>query len=110
MKKYLVLFQSHLSIEEQMKASHEDMQKGMDLWVKWFEAHRQSIVDHGAPLGDETTITKKGSSRPTTFIGGYSILQGDTSDAVKAMLADHPHFMVEGNSIEVLEVLPTPGM
>jgi hypothetical protein len=31
-------------------------------------------------------------------------------DAARTLLSDHPHFMMEGNSIEVLELMPMPGM
>jgi len=66
--------------------------------------------EQGAPTGNEINVTKAGSSKPKTFIGGYSLLQAEDADAVKSMLSDHPHFMMEGNSIEVLEVMPMPGM
>lgn len=111
MKKYLVLYMSPVSAEEQMQnASPEDMQKGMEPWVKWFDTHKQAIVEMGVPTGNEMNVTKTGSSRPKTYISGYSILQAEDVDAVKSMLVDHPHFMVEGNSIEVLEMMQMPGM
>src|SRR5690349_21294080 len=111
MSKFLVLYLSPVSAEQQMQnASPEDMQKGMEPWMKWFGAHTQAIVDQGAPTGNELNVTKTGSSKPHTFIGGYSILQAEDAAAVKAMLADHPHFMMGGNSIEVLEIMPMPGM
>jgi hypothetical protein len=111
MKKFLLLYVSPVSAEQQMQtASPEDMQKGMEPWVRWFDAHKQALVEMGTPTGNEMNVTKAGSSRPTTFIGGYSIVQADDLDAAKAMLSDHPHFMMEGNSIEVLELMPMPGM
>src|SRR5205814_8850048 len=111
MKKFLLLYLSPVSAEQQMQtASPEDMQKGMEPWVRWFDAHKQEIVEMGTPTGNEMNVTKAGSSRPKTYIGGYSILQAEDIDAAKAMLSDHPHFMMEGNSIEVLELMPMPGM
>ena len=32
-------------------------------------------------------ITKAGSSKPTTYIGGYSIVQAEDMDAVKTLLS-----------------------
>ena len=111
MKKYLLLYLSPVSAEQQMQtASPEDMQKGMEPWVRWFDANKQAMVEMGTPTANEMNVTKAGSSRPTTFIGGYSIVQAEDMDAVKAILSDHPHYMMEGNSIEVLELMPMPGM
>jgi hypothetical protein len=91
-------------------SSPEDMQRGMEPWVAWFDAHTQALVEMGTPTGNEMNITKAGISRPTTFIGGYTIVQADDMVAVQAILSDHPHYMMEGNSIEVLELMPMPGM
>ena len=111
MKKYLLLYLSPVSAEQQMQtASPEDMQKGMEPWVRWFDAHQQALVEMGAPTGNEMNVTKAGSSRPSTFIGGFSIVQAEDRNAVQAMLSDHPHFLMEGNSIEVLELIPMPDM
>jgi hypothetical protein len=111
MKKFLLLYLSPVSAEEQMQsASPEDMQKGMEPWVRWFDAQKQAMVEMGTPTGNELNVTKTGSSKPKTYIGGYSIVQAEDMDAVKTLLSDHPHFMMEGNSIEVLELMPMPGM
>ena len=111
MKKFLVLYMSPVSAEQQMQnASPEDMQKGMEPWVKWFDTQQQAIVEQGAPTGNELNVTKAGSSKPKTYIGGYSILQAEDMDVARTLLSDHPHFMMEGNSIEVLELMPMPGM
>ena len=111
MRNFLVLYMSPFSAEEQMQnASPEDMQKGMEPWVKWFGVHNQAIVDQGKPTGNEMNVTKTGSTKPKTFIGGYSFLQAEDADAVKSMLSDHPHFMLEGSSIEVLELMTMQGM
>jgi len=111
MKHFLLLYLSPVSAEQQLQnASPEDMQKGMEPWVRWFDTHKQALVEMGTPTGNEMHVTKTGSSRPTTFIGGYSIVQAEDMDAVQAMLSDHPHFLMDGNSIEVLELMPMPGM
>jgi len=43
-------------------------------------------------------------------IGGFSILQAESRDAVTALLKDHPHFVAPGATIEVHEFMPIPGM
>jgi hypothetical protein len=113
MKKFLVLYKSSMSAEEQMQnAKPEDGKKMMDLWMAWFQKAGSAIVDGGSPLGSDTHVDKSGNSLQHVgdYIGGYSIVQAESMDAVKAMLTNHPHFMQEGNNIEVLEMLPMPGM
>jgi hypothetical protein len=107
MKKFLLLYMSKMSPEEMMKNAQPDSMKP---WMTWFEAHKEAIVEMGTPTGNEMNVTKMGSSKPSTFIGGYTIIQAEDADAVKVLLSDHPAYMMEGNSIEVLELLPTPGM
>jgi hypothetical protein len=41
-------------------------------------------------------------------IGGYSILQADSAEALSAVLAGHPH-STWGGTIETLEMLAMPG-
>jgi hypothetical protein len=43
-------------------------------------------------------------------VGGYSILQPESKDALMKLLKNHPHFMAPDASIEVFEFLPMPGM
>ena len=37
MKKFLVLFESSVPAEEQMKAPPEQKKAGMELWMKWMQ-------------------------------------------------------------------------
>jgi hypothetical protein len=42
-------------------------------------------------------------------VGGYSILQADSAEALSKVLAGHPHTAM-GGTIQTLEFLPMPGM
>jgi len=42
-------------------------------------------------------------------IGGYSILQAESDQALAAVLDGHPH-VVWGGTIEITRALPMPGM
>ena len=53
------------------------------------------MVDSGGDSGDP--------------IGGYSILQADSHEALAKVLEDHPHRVMDG-TIETLEFLSIPGM
>lgn len=111
MKKFLVLYQSPISAAEQMaKSSPEQAKAGMDAWMSWANKAGSALVDLGSPVGNDTTVAKGAVSPGSNKIGGYSILQGESIKAITKLLEDHPHFMIPGATIQVLEALPLPGM
>ena len=111
MKQFLVLYQADASAEDQMaRATPEQAQAGMDAWMAWAGKAAGAIVELGAPLGGDRHIESGSKRAGTTPIRGYSILQGASSDDIVEVLEGHPHLMMPGASIEVLEVLPMPGM
>ena len=109
MAKYLVLYRSKVSAAEQMEgASPEDAQAGMEAWMQWAGKVGNAMVDMGSPL---QTVATVGGSSDGPYIGGFSVLEADSSDAAQALVDGHPHLMSPGDpSIEVLEFLPVPGM
>jgi hypothetical protein len=112
MKKFLVLYKAPTTAFDQMKkATPEQQQAGMQAWMSWSQKAGGSIVDMGAPLGKSLRVTKGGGASPATNdLGGYSILQGESKEALAASLKDHPHFMMPDGSIEIVELMPIPGM
>ena len=111
MKKFLVLYSSSVSAAEQMKsATPEQAKAGMEAWMAWAQKAGPAIVDLGMPLGSPLKITGAAASPSDSKVAGFSILQGESSDAVSALLRGHPHTMAPGAWIDVLELLPLPGM
>lgn len=111
MKRFLVLYQSAASAEEQMaRATPEQAKAGMDAWMAWAGKAASAIVDLGAPLGAGQHVESASRSAGATQIRGYSVLQAGSGDEVVRLLEGHPHLMMPGASIEVLEALPMPGM
>lgn len=111
MKKFLVLYKAPASGFEQMKSSTPEQQKaGMDAWMAWGKKAAASIVDMGAPLGKSLRVTKGGSSPAANDLGGFSILQAESKEALADTLNGHPHFMTPEGFIEVIELMPIPGM
>jgi hypothetical protein len=106
LKKFMVLYMAPVSAEVQMNVSPEEMKKGMDTWNAWYKKCGKAIVDMGAPLGKGACLDKKGSAKGQTQVTGYTIIQAKDMEAAKAMLIDHPHFMLPKASIEVLEIMP----
>ncbi|HVU05034.1 MAG TPA: hypothetical protein VHE30_24965 [Polyangiaceae bacterium] len=111
MKKFLILYKAPTaSFEQAMKSTPEQQKAGMDAWMKWGKKAESSIVDMGAPLGKSLRVTPKGASPVVNDLGGYSILQGESKEAVAKLLEGHPHFMMADGTIEVVELMPIPGM
>jgi hypothetical protein len=112
MKKFLVLYKAPTSAFEQMQKSTPEQQKaGMDAWMAWSKKAASSIVDMGGPLGKSVSVTKDGVASPASNdLGGFSILQAESKEALADGMKGHPHFMMPGGSIEIVELMPLPGM
>src|SRR5579862_5038815 len=100
MKKFLVLYKAPTSAFEQMKKATPEQQKaGMDAWMAWSKKAAGSIVDMGAPLGKSLRVTTGGASPATNELGGFSIMQAESAEALAEALKGHPHFMMPGGFI-----------
>jgi hypothetical protein len=111
MKKFLVLYRAPSTSFELMKNATPEQQKaGMDAWMAWGSKAQSNIVDMGAPLGKSLKVTKGGSAPTTNDLGGYSVLQAESKEALAKQLEGHPHFLTPEGTIEVIEIMPIPGM
>ena len=100
MAKFLVLYRAEVSAQEQMaQATPEQAQAGMDAWMGWAGKAGDAIVDLGSPLAPV------GGADAT--LGGYSVLQADSAEAVSSVLEGHPHLQI--GTIDVHECLEMPG-
>lgn len=110
MKKFIVLYKSDQNPEDMMRnQTPEQMKSGMEMWMGWSKKAGNALVDLGSPLGSGQIVTKSGGSKAPLGVSGYSVMQAESMDAVKAKLKDHPHFMTPGMStIEVYEIMPLP--
>ena len=102
----MILYMAPVTAEAQMNVSPDDMKKGMEPWNAWFKKCGKAIVDMGAPLGKGMHFSKRGSSKGKTEITGYTIVQAEDIEGVKAIVEGHPHFMLPKASIEVFEIMP----
>lgn len=101
MKKFLILYRSPVSAEEQMATgTPEDAAKGMEAWMAWGAAAGDAMVDFGVPLSDS-------EGGADGYIGGFSILQAESAEELGKLIDNHPHRQV--GTIQVLEFLPAPG-
>jgi hypothetical protein len=113
MKKFVVLYMaSGPEFEKMMKnPTPEQKKKGMDAWMNWMNANKTSIVEGGAPLGKTKRVDSNGASNTKNEIGGYSVVQAESHDAATKIFGkDHPHLQMPGAWIEIIEIMPLPGM
>lgn len=113
MKKFLVLYKASTeAFQQMMKNSTPEQQKaGMEAWMTWSKKAASSIVDMGGPLGKSLRVTKGGAATPVVNdLGGYSIMQAESKEALAASMKDHPHFRMPDSSIEIVELMSIPGM
>lgn len=112
MKKFLVLYRASQSgFEQMMKSTPEQQKAGMDAWMAWSTRAASALVDMGAPLGKAIKVTKSGDvSASPNDLGGYSVMQAESKEALAAQLREHPHFMMPDGWIEIVDIMAIPGM
>ncbi len=102
----MLLYMAPVAAEVQMNVSPEEMKKGMEPWLAWYNKHGKAIIDQGAPLGKSECVDTKGSVKGQTQVTGYTIMEAKDLDTAKKLVADHPHLMMPKASIEILEIMP----
>ncbi|MBA3458768.1 MAG: hypothetical protein H0T46_02325 [Deltaproteobacteria bacterium] len=114
MKKFLVLYKASAeAFQQAMKDSTPEQQKaGMEAWMKWSQKAGPSLLDMGGPLGKSARVATNGEvSTVVNDLGGYSVMQAESREALAGSLKEHPHLtMMAGSSIEVVEIMPIPGI
>ena len=111
MKKYMALYMATAAaIDEMMKATPEQMKAGMDEWTKWGKSNEGVIVDFGAPLGKTKRLTADGLSDTRNDITGYSVVKGESPEALAKIFKGNPHLQMKGTWIELIECMEIPGM
>ena len=106
MKKFIALYKAPVdAMANAGNATKEEQAAAMQAWLTWRDNNLENIVDFGAPLLPGNNLNGNGAWQATpSEIGGYSILQGESSEAVQALFKDHPHLnWVPGCSIELQE-------
>jgi hypothetical protein len=65
-----------------------------------------AVVDIGAPCTHPQKYEAKATTKGDYTIGGFSIFQAESNDALSKVLDGHPHFSMPGSAIEVHEIVP----
>jgi hypothetical protein len=91
-------------------ATPEEMQASMAEWMAWRdEAVKSTKFDWGMPLQGVSQVTTSEIKATSSNVSGYSTMEGD-KDTITELLRSHPHLKRPGATIDVLEMLPMPGM
>jgi hypothetical protein len=85
--------------------------QGMAAWHAWVEKHRAVIVDMGGPLGKTKQVSGSGVDAASNELSAFTVVRADSHEAAAALFENHPHFSIfPGDSVEIMPILPIPGM
>lgn len=114
MQKFLVLYMAPAAmIAEWMQKSpeerkaEEDKMKGE--WDAWMKKHGSSLKET-AGAGKTKRVTKEGVTDTKNDIMMFSMVEGESHEAVAKLFENHPHFGIPEASIEIMPVNELPGM
>jgi hypothetical protein len=71
----------------------------MAAWTSWFEELGDSVVDHGNPTFESTTL---GNCGATTRLGGFSLVRADDLESAVAMAKGCPALDAGGVEVGVI--------
>lgn len=94
--------------ETERRAKEQD---GIAAWKNWVEKNSSAVAEMGGPLGKTKKVTQKGIEDVSNEMGAFMVVRADSHEAAAKLFENHPHFMnFPGESVEVMPVLPIPGM
>ena len=97
------------ALDDETRATQEEA--GIAAWQDWAMKNQKAISDMGAPLGATKRVDAEGISRTKNSLTAYTVIEAETHEAAAKLFLDHPHFKIfPGDSIEIIECLPLPGM
>lgn len=116
MKQFLAVYTGTPASFEKWKALDENErkkreEKGMKAWMDWSMTHAAATVVEGGPLGKTKRAGPDGISDIKNNLSGYVVVKAASHEAAARMFEKHPHFTIFlGDSVEIMECLPIPGM
>jgi len=86
-------------------------QEGMAGWKAWAEKHQHAIANMGGPLGKTKKVSPRGIEDIANEMGAFTVVKAASHEEAAKMFENHPHFTIfPGERVEVMPVLPIPGM
>jgi hypothetical protein len=110
MSKFILLYNGPATPPEQM--DEELVQKIMGNWKTWMEKLGPAMVDMGQPMANGKSVVDDGSDKQALELSGYSIIEAADLDEAVKLVEGHPFLSDKTGkfSVEVFELMPTPGM
>ena len=86
-------------------------QEGIAAWKAWIERHQAAVVGMGGPLGKTKKVSQAGIDDVSNALSGFIVVRANSHEAAARLFENHPHFTIfPGEAVEVMPVLPIPGM
>lgn len=93
------------------KTRNQRIQAGTEAWGGWQRDHVGIIAEEGGPLGKTKRVTSAGIADISNNLGGYVVIEAESHEAAARLFLNHPHFTIfPGDGVEIMEVMPIPGM
>ncbi len=89
----------------QMAATDEERQQQMAAWTAWFASLGEAVVEGGHPFGESRNITASGSGSVASPLGGYSVFQAASLDAVSELAKGCPVLEAADGAVEVYQAI-----
>jgi hypothetical protein len=101
--------QAWLALSDDERRKRE--QEGIAAWTAWAQKHQASIATMGGPLGKTKKVSERGIEDVTNELGAFTVVTAESHEAAAKLFENHPHFTIfPGESVEIMPVLPIPGM
>ena len=114
MSKYIVLYcapaaalEAWMQQPEEVRKADEEKMKGE--WDAWMSAHGANLKET-AGAGKTKRVTAEGTADVKNDVMMYSMVEGESTEAVAKMFEGHPHFGIPGGWIDVMPANALPGM
>lgn len=86
-------------------------QEGMAAWKAFVEKNHAAIVEMGGPLGKTKKVTERGIADISNELAAFTVVRAQSHEAAAKLFEKHPHFMIfPGDAVEVMPILPIPGL
>jgi len=116
MKKFLAIFTGTPGAMDKWNGMDEATRKeretkGIAAWKAWAETNQKRIKEMGGPLGKTKRVESSGVKDIRNAMGAFTIIEAESHDEAAKLFLNHPHFMIfPGDGVEIMEILPIPGM
>ena len=83
----------------------------MAVWKMWVEDNQSAIVEMGGPLGKTKRVSRDGIADVSNALGAFTVVRAESQEAAAKLFEGHPHFTIfPGEAVEIMPVLPVPGV